>query len=81
MGTGEAQRVAAGVTLAMRGDDAARRGDLSGALTHWSAALRSDEPLDDADRIREAIALAARLHALLHPQRPAPADGVFARAE
>ena len=81
IGTGEAQRVAAGVTLAMRGDDAARRGDLSGALTHWSAALRSDEPLDDADRIREAIALAARLHALLHPQRPAPADGVFARAE
>ncbi len=68
-------------TLAKRGDDAARRGDLSEALTHWSAALRSHEPLHDADRIREAIALAARLHALLHPQRLAPADSVFARAE
>lgn len=55
------------VTLCSHGDDAARRGDLAGALTFWSAALRSEAPLADADRIREAIALAARLHALLHP--------------
>lgn len=55
------------------GDEAARRGDLAGALALWSSALRpeaSGENGDhrvDADRIREAIALAARLHALLHP--------------
>lgn len=54
-------------TLCQHGDEAARRGDLAGALTFWSAALRSDATLVDADRIREAIALAARLHALLHP--------------
>jgi len=54
-------------TLCSQGDDAARRGDLAGALTFWSAALRSEASLADADRIREAIALAARLHALLHP--------------
>ncbi len=81
IGAGQAERAAAATTLAMRGDDAARRGDLSEALTHWSAALRSHELSHDADRIREAIALAARLHALLHPQRLAPADSVFARAE
>ncbi|MEQ1691388.1 MAG: hypothetical protein ABMA00_08900, partial [Gemmatimonas sp.] len=55
------------ITLCTHGDDAARRGDLAGALTFWSAALRSTTSLADADRIREAIALAARLHALLHP--------------
>lgn len=53
--------------LCQHGDEAARRGDLAGALTYWSAALRSDATMMDADRIREAIALAARLHALLHP--------------
>lgn len=53
--------------LCSQGDDAARRGDLAGALTFWSAALRSEASLVDADRVREAIALAARLHALLHP--------------
>lgn len=59
--------------LCQQGDDAARRGDLAGALAHWTAALRPDttavneESGVDADRIREAIALAARLHALLHP--------------
>ncbi len=56
-------------TLCLYGDDAACSGDLAGALTFWSAALRSVEPPADADRIREAIALAARLHALLHPIR------------
>jgi hypothetical protein len=54
-------------TLCSHGDDAARRGDLAGALSLWSAALRSELAPADADRIREAIALAARLHALLHP--------------
>lgn len=54
-------------SLCQHGDEAARRGDLAGALTYWSAALRSDATMVDADRIREAIALAARLHALLHP--------------
>jgi hypothetical protein len=55
------------VSLCARGDESARRGDLAGALTLWSAALRSEASPADADRIREAIALAARLHALLHP--------------
>ena len=54
-------------SLCSHGDDAARRGDLAGALTFWSAALRSEASIADADRVREAIALAARLHALLHP--------------
>ena len=53
-------------TLCMQGDDAARRGDLPAALAFWSAALRSEATIAEADRIREAIALAARLHALLH---------------
>ncbi len=53
-------------TLCAHGDDAARRGDLAAALTFWSAALRSEPSFADADRIREAIALASRLHALLH---------------
>ncbi len=57
-------------TWCSHGDDAARRGDLSGALQYWSAALRSDAAMAEADRIREAIALAARLHALLHPAAP-----------
>ena len=67
-------------SLASRGDDAARRGDLTAALTLWSAALREPEPPVDADRIREAIALAARLHALLHPSRPTSAANAFTRA-
>lgn len=60
-------------TCCRLGDEAARRGDLAGALALWSSALRleaSGENGDhrvDADRIREAMALAARLHALLHP--------------
>lgn len=61
------------LTLCRLGDEAARRGDLASALEHWSGALRPEAvPANgrhglDADRIREAIALAARLHALLHP--------------
>lgn len=56
-------------SLCEHGDTSARSGDLAGALTWWSAALRADAAAVDADRIREAIALAARLHALLHPAR------------
>jgi len=54
-------------TLCAEGDRSALRGDLAAALSLWSAALRGDVTHVDADRIREAIALAARLHALLHP--------------
>jgi hypothetical protein len=54
-------------TPAELGDDAARRGDLAGAVALWSAALESEDSLVGADRIRERIALASRLHALLHP--------------
>jgi hypothetical protein len=63
--------------LCERGDDAARRGDLEAAVECWSAALqqhamRSDTPSGvDVGRIREAIALAARLHALLQPSSDA----------
>ena len=55
--------------LCTQGDSAALRGDLAAALTFWSAALRGETTLIDADRVREAIALAARLHALLYPTR------------
>ncbi len=54
-------------SLCQLGDEAARRGDFANAMTHWNAALRCPEPFADADRVREAIALTARLHALLHP--------------
>jgi len=40
---------------------------LRGAMAHWNAALQSPEPPPNADQVREAIGLAARLHALLHP--------------
>jgi hypothetical protein len=53
--------------LCRLGDEAARRGDFADAMTHWTAALRVPEPFVDADRVREAMALTARLHALLHP--------------
>jgi hypothetical protein len=55
------------IALCRLGDESARRGDFADALTQWNAALRFPEPFADADRVREAIALTARLHALLHP--------------
>ncbi len=79
-GTGQAGAVDPSKRLAARGDAAARRGDLPEALTLWSAALRSAELAGDADRIREAIALAARLHALLHPSRSASTVPTLTRA-
>jgi hypothetical protein len=56
-----------GPTLCRHGDDLARRGDFVGALAYWNAALRAPVSVADAERIREAAALATRLHALLHP--------------
>lgn len=53
--------------LVEQGDEAARRGDLESALTHWSQYLRHSDSSGVADRVREAIGLAARLQALLHP--------------
>jgi hypothetical protein len=70
---GSTEHLGDAARLCRLGDEAARGGDLARALTLWSAALRSpvptsrDAPVVDADRVREAIALAARLHALLHP--------------
>ena len=66
VGTGGLSSTLDATALATHGDMAARRGELSEALSFWSAALRSEAAHPDADRIREAIALAARLHALLH---------------
>jgi hypothetical protein len=56
-----------GRALCQQGDALARAGDLRGAMAHWNAALQSPEPPPNADQVREAIGLAARLHALLHP--------------
>lgn len=56
-----------GLTLCQQGDELARRGDLVGAMALWNAALRASVPVANAERVREAVALAARLHALLHP--------------
>lgn len=53
--------------LNAQGDDAARRGDFETALTCWSRYLRAHERAPDADRVREALGLVARLHALLGP--------------
>lgn len=54
-------------SLCRLGDEAARRGDFVVAMSHWNAALRLPKSFVDADRVREAITLTARLHALLHP--------------
>jgi hypothetical protein len=56
-----------GPALQRLGDDCARRGDLPSAITHWAAALDATVPVADANRVREAISLATRLHALLQP--------------
>ncbi|GAB1341587.1 DUF4388 domain-containing protein [Gemmatimonas sp.] len=56
-----------GPALCHQGDALARAGDLVGAMAHWNAALRATLPLPTAERLREAVALAARLHALLPP--------------
>lgn len=55
-----------GLVLCQQGDELARTGDLTGAVEHWNAALRAPGSLPNAERVREAVALAARLHALLH---------------
>jgi hypothetical protein len=56
-----------GPALCQQGDALARAGDLVGAMAHWNAALRATLPLPTAERVRESVALAARLHALLSP--------------
>jgi hypothetical protein len=56
------------IALREAGDVAARRGDFETALTCWSRYLRAHERAADADRVREALGLAARLQALLHPE-------------
>ena len=55
------------LSVCQLGDELARTGDLAGAMAHWNAALRVPGSLPHADRVREAVTLAARLHALLHP--------------
>ncbi|MEO7996854.1 MAG: hypothetical protein ABI852_05385, partial [Gemmatimonadaceae bacterium] len=52
------------------GDAAARRGDLAAAMAFWNSTLERDECEADAAHAREAIVLAARLHKLLHANRP-----------
>jgi hypothetical protein len=47
------------------GDERLRHGDLMGAVACWEAAIRAGVPDDDAERLREVIALATRLHALV----------------
>ena len=68
LGVGESGllRTTDAAVLSTQGDMAAQRGDLPGAVAFWSAALQSDASHPDADRIREAMVLASRLHALLH---------------
>jgi len=53
--------------LLEQGNEAARRGDFESALTYWSHFLRHPHANGQADRVREAIGLAARLQALLYP--------------
>ncbi|MEP6763676.1 MAG: DUF4388 domain-containing protein [Gemmatimonadaceae bacterium] len=48
------------------GDAAALRGDFVEALSQWSTCLKTHEQGPVADHAHEAIALVARLHALLH---------------
>lgn len=55
------------LALIARASDLARAGQHAEAVSWWEAALRSPMPVAEADRVREAIDLASRLHSLLHP--------------
>lgn len=55
------------VALVARAAELARAGQHAEAVSWWEAALRAPMPVVEADRVREAIDLASRLHALLHP--------------
>lgn len=55
------------LALIARASDLARAGQHAEAVAWWAAALRSPMPVAEADRVREAIDLASRLHTLLHP--------------
>lgn len=48
-----------------QGDERLRQGDLMGAVSCWEAAIQVGVSNDDAERLREVIALATRLHALV----------------
>jgi hypothetical protein len=54
-----------GPALCRQGDALLRTGDLLGAVAYWDAALRATIPVDDAERLRDVIELATRLHALV----------------
>lgn len=47
------------------GDERLRHGDLMGAVACWEAAIGAGVADDDAERLREVITLATRLHALV----------------
>jgi hypothetical protein len=49
------------------GDAAARHGEFASAIDCWTQYLQSHPGAPEADRVREAIGLAARLEALLQP--------------
>lgn len=72
-----------GPVLQRLGDESARRGDLPGAIAQWVRALDATISGDDADRLRERIGLAHRLHDLLWPvasTAPGNREGVEATA-
>ncbi len=48
-----------------QGDERLRQGDLMGAVSCWEAAIQVGVSSGDAERLREVIALATRLHALV----------------
>lgn len=55
----------AGRAWCREGDERLRHGDLLGAVSCWEAAIGAGVPDEDAERLREVIALATRLHALV----------------
>ena len=55
----------AGRAWCREGDERLRHGDLLGAASCWEAAIGAGVPDEDAERLREVIALATRLHALV----------------
>jgi hypothetical protein len=61
----ESSASSAGQARCREGDERLRHGDLLGAVSCWEAAIRAGVPDDLAERLREVIALATRLHALV----------------
>ena len=80
---GDVAAVRNGPVLQRLGDECARRGDLPGAIAQWGRALDATISGDDADRLRERIVLAQRLHDLLQQAASAASadnEGVEATA-